>query len=227
MCLGRSYNSIFQVQEEYSYPMVIGAVANPLLPDKVRSAFTQLLTHVYIDRFPHAAVRAPDPLQILEVDEQDIRGDSTSPPASGASSEHIRMPQASGGGSGGGGGGSDQVVEMTTQQKKRVLRRSSTHAGIQDAEDMQIEDPAVLRLVGKESSRELDGEKRKVHSTQFNSVLDDLNKERAAKGKGLLKPEDLEARVDKVLPRFKLPRGKVTLRLSAIYIHPTPEIDLS
>ena len=65
MCLGRSYNSIFQVQEEYSYPMVIGAVANPLLPDKVRSAFTQLLTHVYIDSFPHAAVRAPYPPSLM------------------------------------------------------------------------------------------------------------------------------------------------------------------
>ena len=99
--------------------MVIGAVANPLLPDKVRSAFTQLLTHVYIDRFPHAAVRAPDPLQILEVDEQDIRGDFAARERRVV--EHSNAPSSGGGG--GGSGSSDQVVEMTTQQKKRVLRQ--------------------------------------------------------------------------------------------------------
>lgn len=66
MCLDRSYNSIYEMQRQFSYETLISCVANDLLPDQIRSGYCLLLLRVYIDRYPHAEVRAPDPVQIFE-----------------------------------------------------------------------------------------------------------------------------------------------------------------
>ena len=49
--LCRSYNSIFAIQDMFSYEMLISLISNELLPDQIRSAFCQLLLRVYIDRY--------------------------------------------------------------------------------------------------------------------------------------------------------------------------------
>lgn len=75
MCLDRSYNSIYEMQTQFSYDMLVNCISNDKLPDQVRSGYCLLLLRVYIDRYPHAEIRAPDPVQIFEKGEGDIATD--------------------------------------------------------------------------------------------------------------------------------------------------------
>ena len=65
MCLDRSYNSIYMLEREFSYELLVSAVANALLPDQIRASFTVLLKNLYINRYPHEVLQAPDRLQVL------------------------------------------------------------------------------------------------------------------------------------------------------------------
>ena len=65
MCLDRSYNSIYMLEREFSYELFVSAVANALLPDQIRASFTVLLKNLYINRYPHEVLQAPDRLQVL------------------------------------------------------------------------------------------------------------------------------------------------------------------
>ena len=66
MCLDRSYNSIYEMQRQFSYDMLVSLVGNDLLPDALRSAFTLLMLRTYIDRYPHAPIQAPSSVQVFD-----------------------------------------------------------------------------------------------------------------------------------------------------------------
>ena len=66
MCLDRSYNSIYEMQRQFTFDMLVSLVGNPLLPDSIRSGFTLLLLRTFIDRYPHAPIQAPGPVQVFE-----------------------------------------------------------------------------------------------------------------------------------------------------------------
>jgi hypothetical protein len=74
MCLNRSYNSIYEMQRQFSFEMLISLIGNDLLPDALRSAFTLVLLRVYIDRYPHAPIQAPGPMQVFD-DPDNISGE--------------------------------------------------------------------------------------------------------------------------------------------------------
>ena len=65
MCLDRSYNSIYAIEAEYSFTLLVGNISNTLLPDQIRASFTYLLRNLYIDRYPHEAIQAPGKMQVL------------------------------------------------------------------------------------------------------------------------------------------------------------------
>ena len=65
MCLDRSYNAITELCRHFSYPELTSLVVNERLPDQIRASFTKLLLRLYIDRFPHGRLSAPNPIQVL------------------------------------------------------------------------------------------------------------------------------------------------------------------
>ena len=75
MCLDRSYNSINALSEPkspipgqggrgFSYDMLLSCTIDTRLPDQIRASFTILLLRLWIDRFPHATMPAPNPIQV-------------------------------------------------------------------------------------------------------------------------------------------------------------------
>ena len=73
MCLERSYNSIYWMQDRFTYTMLTSMMSNELLPDEIRSAFTLLMLRVYVDRYPHTPLGLPDPIQCYETDKAHIK----------------------------------------------------------------------------------------------------------------------------------------------------------
>jgi hypothetical protein len=65
MCLGRSYKPIYWMQDRFSYTMLTSMMANTLLPDSIRSAFTIIMLRVWVDRYPHAEIKIPSKIQVL------------------------------------------------------------------------------------------------------------------------------------------------------------------
>jgi hypothetical protein len=63
--VGRSYHSIYQLEQLFSYAELVGLVANHHLPLVVRAAFCTLLTYLYVDRYPHDNLRLPETIQAL------------------------------------------------------------------------------------------------------------------------------------------------------------------
>ena len=66
MCLDRSYNAINELTSHFSYACIVSLVVNVRLPDQIRASFAMLLLRLYIDRFPHAKLSVPNPVQVLE-----------------------------------------------------------------------------------------------------------------------------------------------------------------
>jgi len=76
MCLDRSYNSINALSTPkssktgeggrgFSYDMLLSCTIDTRLPDQIRASFTMLLLRLWIDRFPHAQIPAPNPIQVF------------------------------------------------------------------------------------------------------------------------------------------------------------------
>ena len=63
--MGRSYHSILQLENEFSYPMLVSCLASHMLPFRLRAAFTNLLVNLYVDRYPQQPLRMPETIQIL------------------------------------------------------------------------------------------------------------------------------------------------------------------
>ena len=62
MCADRSNNCIRYFQMQYSFKMLFTGMHNSSLPCDIRSAFSKLMTSLYIDRYPHErilSVRSP------------------------------------------------------------------------------------------------------------------------------------------------------------------------
>ncbi len=76
MCLGRNYGCIHFFERTHDsdgdllaplrYEMLVSSMANKLLPDKIRAAFTMLLLRMYIDRYPHSLIQSPPRLFVVE-----------------------------------------------------------------------------------------------------------------------------------------------------------------
>ncbi len=60
MCYDRSYNCMGYLQKQFSYEVVVTAVADTALPDPARSAFARLLYMLYVDRYPQETLRVPN-----------------------------------------------------------------------------------------------------------------------------------------------------------------------
>lgn len=79
MSLGRNYGCIHFFERTHDsdgdplaplrYEMLVSSMANKLLPDKIRAAFTMLLLRMYIDRYPHALIQSPSRLFIVKDEE--------------------------------------------------------------------------------------------------------------------------------------------------------------
>ncbi|GMH92564.1 hypothetical protein TrST_g7260 [Triparma strigata] len=67
-CADRSNNCIRYFQIQYSFEMVFTGLSNPCLPPKVRTSFIKLMTHLYVDRYPHERVLSVDNTLYLEGD---------------------------------------------------------------------------------------------------------------------------------------------------------------
>ena len=76
MCLDRSYNSIGALSTPksptpgeggrgFSYDMLLSLMIDTRLPDQIRASYAMLLLRLWIDRFPHATVPAPNPIQVF------------------------------------------------------------------------------------------------------------------------------------------------------------------
>jgi hypothetical protein len=65
LCLGRSYHAINQLEQVFSYASLIGLVANDHLPLTLRASFVNLLSNLYINRYPHDKLELPGKVQIL------------------------------------------------------------------------------------------------------------------------------------------------------------------
>ena len=65
MCLDRSYNSIGTLEQHFPYEMLVSLMVNEKLPDQIRASMTLLLMRLFVDRFPHENLRAPNPVQVL------------------------------------------------------------------------------------------------------------------------------------------------------------------
>jgi hypothetical protein len=65
MCLDRSYNNIGTLEQHFPYEMLVSLMVNDKLPDQIRASMTLLLMRLWVDRFPHGQLRAPNPVQVL------------------------------------------------------------------------------------------------------------------------------------------------------------------
>ena len=63
MCLDRSYNNINAMEEHFEYETLVSLMVNDRLPDQIRASFTLLLMRVWVDRYPHGDLMAPNPIQ--------------------------------------------------------------------------------------------------------------------------------------------------------------------
>ena len=66
MCLDRSYNCIAALEQQFSHGLCVTAIANPRLPDQLRAVFATLLCRLYLDRFPHESVQAPEMVRVYD-----------------------------------------------------------------------------------------------------------------------------------------------------------------
>jgi hypothetical protein len=60
MCFDRSYNCIGHLQSQFTYELVVTAIADTSLPDRLRSAFANLIYVLYVDRYPQETLRIPN-----------------------------------------------------------------------------------------------------------------------------------------------------------------------
>jgi hypothetical protein len=60
MCFDRSYNCMGHLQKQFSYEVLVTAVADTALPDQLRSVFAELLYVLYVDKFPQETLRVPN-----------------------------------------------------------------------------------------------------------------------------------------------------------------------
>ena len=60
MCFDRSYNCMRLLQSQFSYEVLVTAMADTALPDPLRSAFTNLLYVLYVDKYPQETLRIPN-----------------------------------------------------------------------------------------------------------------------------------------------------------------------
>ena len=65
MAMDRSYNAIEQLEEELRYDVLVRMLVNDLLPDAIRAAATTLVLRLYVDRFPHQSLQAPQCVHVL------------------------------------------------------------------------------------------------------------------------------------------------------------------
>ena len=65
LCTGRSYHSILQLEQAFSYTMLVSCMASHKLPFRLRAAFTSMLVNMYVDRYPQSPLRMPEPIQVL------------------------------------------------------------------------------------------------------------------------------------------------------------------
>ena len=56
MCLGRSYNCIYQLEKKFPYHMLCALISQFNLPSAVKRAVCELLRCLWIDRYPHNTV---------------------------------------------------------------------------------------------------------------------------------------------------------------------------
>jgi hypothetical protein len=66
MCLDRSYNCIEALEGQFSYEMLVTAVVNPLLPHQLRASFARFLCRLYIVRYPHERIQAPEYVRVWD-----------------------------------------------------------------------------------------------------------------------------------------------------------------
>jgi len=60
MCFDRSYNCMGHLEKQFSFEVLVTAVADSALPDTIRSAFTQLLYVLYVDKYPQEKLYVPN-----------------------------------------------------------------------------------------------------------------------------------------------------------------------
>jgi hypothetical protein len=94
-CYGRSYNCIDWMQRSFSYDMLCSICYNIHLPPKIRSAATDFVKNLYLDRYPQLAYcgkpSLPEQLWVYELSEtNEISSSSPRKNSKGESSSKIR-----------------------------------------------------------------------------------------------------------------------------------------
>ncbi|GMH68461.1 hypothetical protein TL16_g04935 [Triparma laevis f. inornata] len=74
-CADRSNNCIRHFQLQYNFAMVFTGLSNNALPPKVRTSFIKLMTHLYVDRYPHERVLSVDNSLYLENEIDEVKVD--------------------------------------------------------------------------------------------------------------------------------------------------------
>jgi hypothetical protein len=60
LCLDRSYNCIEALSRQFPYDLLVTGMCQRQLPPRIRQAFADLCTRLWIDRFPHNPIKAPN-----------------------------------------------------------------------------------------------------------------------------------------------------------------------
>lgn len=68
----RQMNCIMAMQEEYSFDLCVTGMSDPRLPTTIRAAFYDILTDLWLDRYPHVQVVVPTLMRNLEAYESDL-----------------------------------------------------------------------------------------------------------------------------------------------------------
>ena len=71
-CADRSNNCIRHFQLQYSFELVFTGLSNSALPPLLRTSFARLMTHLYIDRYPHDKVLSVDHSTYFEHEIEDL-----------------------------------------------------------------------------------------------------------------------------------------------------------
>ena len=71
-CADRSNNCIRHFQLQYSFEVVFTGLSNISFPPQLRTSFARLMTHLYVDRYPHDRVLSVDHSTYFEDEIEDL-----------------------------------------------------------------------------------------------------------------------------------------------------------